>query len=85
MTIPARGSGSLCLHKDFWDRHRTNITTRQKVVYLDVETTFRHIFPTDKLQCLSRGRSQKYLRKHTDPDPLAGKVILRPPRENEWV
>ena len=55
MTFPARGSGSLCLHKDFWDRHRANFTTRQKVVYWDVETTFCHIFPTDKLQCLSRG------------------------------
>ena len=55
MTFPAKGSGSLCLHKRFWDRHGANITTRQKVVYLDVETTLRHTLPPNKLQRLSRG------------------------------
>ena len=25
--------GSLCLRKDFWDRHGTNIATRQKEIY----------------------------------------------------
>ena len=47
MTFPARGSGSLCLRKRFWDRHG--------VVYFDVETTFRHTLLPNKLQCLSRG------------------------------
>ena len=55
MTFPAKGSGSLCLRKRFWDRHGANITTRQKVVYLDVETTLRHKLPPNKLQRLSRG------------------------------
>ena len=55
MTFPAKGSGSLCLRKRFWDRHGANITTRQKVVYLDVETTLRHTLPPNKLQRLSRG------------------------------
>ena len=47
MTFPARGSGSLCLRKRFWDRHG--------VVYFDVETTLRHILLPNKLQRLSRG------------------------------
>ena len=27
MTFPAKGFGPLCLRKDFWNRHGTNIAT----------------------------------------------------------
>lgn len=34
-----------------------------KIVFLDDETTFRHIFPSSNLPCLPQGDLRKFLRK----------------------
>ena len=33
MTFRAKGSGSLCLRQDFWDRHATNVATCWEAIY----------------------------------------------------
>ena len=38
-----------------------------KIVFLDVETTFRHIFPSNNLHRWPRGDPRNFFRKHKDP------------------
>ena len=73
MTFRAKGSGTLCLCQDFWDRHATNIATCWEAMYGErlfrrqnkrLRGDPRNVCANTRIRILSRERSS---RKHKDP------------------